>query len=109
MRTEYDAVAFDLLTALVDSWTLFASVTGDEARGRDWRVASLRLVTGAGRYRDYESILRDAAVEAKLPPSLTDTLVARWGELEPWPEVPGRPGRPAARPARSRRAGYVSR
>lgn len=89
MKATYDAVAFDLLTALVDSWTLFASVTGDEARGREWRQASLRRVVAAGRYRDYEAILREAALETKLPASLADTLVARWGDLEPWPEVPG--------------------
>lgn len=89
MNATYDAIAFDLLTALIDSWTLYASVTGDEARGREWRVASLRRVTAAVRYRDYEAILREAAVEVKLPASLADTLVARWGELEPWPEVPG--------------------
>lgn len=89
MTKGYDAVAFDLLTALVDSWTLFAGVAGDEKRGREWRVASLRRVTAAGRYRDYEAILQEAAAETGLPASKADELVARWGEIRPWPEVPG--------------------
>ncbi len=88
MTPTYDAIAFDLLTALVDSWTLFAAVAGEERRGREWRVASLRRVTVAGRYRDYEAILRDAAVDVGLPASKADELTARWGEIRPWPEVP---------------------
>jgi hypothetical protein len=42
---DVDAVAFDLLTALVDSWTLWEDVAGEAALGRHWRQASLRLVT----------------------------------------------------------------
>ena len=34
-----DAIAFDLLTALLDSWSLWVSVAGDDARGRKWRAA----------------------------------------------------------------------
>ena len=33
----YDAVLFDLLTALIDSWTLWNRVAGNEAAGRKWR------------------------------------------------------------------------
>jgi 2-haloacid dehalogenase len=84
----FDAVAFDLLTALVDSWSLYARVAGSEALGRTWRLASLRLVTAQGSYRPYQDILAEAAAEVGLPRAKRDELVARWGELKPWPEAP---------------------
>lgn len=89
MTPRFDAIAFDLLTALVDSWSVYAAVSGDEARGRAWRLASLRIVTAAGGYRPYEQVLREAACEEGLPASMADELIARWGEIRPWPEVPG--------------------
>jgi 2-haloalkanoic acid dehalogenase type II len=81
----FEAIAFDLLTALVDSWSLYARVAGSEALGRTWRLASLRLVTAQGSYRPYEDILAEAAAEVGLPPAKRDELVERWGELKPWP------------------------
>jgi len=42
MSHRYDAVLFDLLTALVDSWSLWNDVSGGEADGRRWRAAYLR-------------------------------------------------------------------
>jgi len=87
--TDIEAVAFDLLTALIDSWSLWIEVAGDEALGRAWRGASLRRVTGAGDYRPYEDIVRVAAAEMDLPPGCAEALLDRWGELEPWPEAPG--------------------
>ena len=83
----FDAVAFDLLTALVDSWSLYTRVAGSEALGRTWRLASLRLVTAQGSYRPYEDILADAASEVGMARAKRDELVARWGELKPWPGV----------------------
>ncbi len=50
---EIEAVAFDLLTALIDSWSLWIAVAGDQALGRAWRGASLRMVTAAAYYRPY--------------------------------------------------------
>ena len=84
----FGAIAFDLLTALVDSWSLFTAVSGDESAGRSWRLASLRIVTASGAYRPYEGVLRDAAAEAGLAPGKADELIDRWGEIRPWPEVP---------------------
>jgi 2-haloalkanoic acid dehalogenase type II len=83
-----EAVAFDLLTALIDSWTLWARVAGDEQLGHGWRRASLRQVTSAGDYRPYEEIVREAAAEVGLPAARAAELLARWGELRPWPEAP---------------------
>lgn len=87
-RLHVEAVAFDLLTALIDSWSLWVDVAGEEDLGRDWRTASLRLVTGAGDYRPYEGIVGEAADAVGLPRSRADALLRRWGELRPWPEVP---------------------
>ncbi len=84
-----EAVAFDLLTALIDSWSLWIAVAGDQALGRAWRSASLRMVTAAGDYRPYEDIVRAAAAEMDLLPARAEALLDRWGELKPWPEVPG--------------------
>ena len=47
----YDAVLFDLLTALLDSWTLWADVAGDPRAARRWRERYLALTFSTGRYR----------------------------------------------------------
>jgi 2-haloalkanoic acid dehalogenase type II len=83
------AVLFDLLTALIDSWTLWDAVAGGEVDGRRWRVAYLRRTYGQGRYRPYEALVEEAAVEVGLPASLGERLAARYGELAPWPEATG--------------------
>jgi 2-haloacid dehalogenase len=83
----YDAVLFDLLTALLDSWTLWNSVAGSEERGRKWRAAYLRRTYQAGRYRPYETLVAEATTEVGLPFELAGSLAARYQELVPWPEV----------------------
>ncbi len=85
---DIEAVGFDLLTALIDSWSLWESVAGDVEKGRAWRRASLRLVTQAGRYVPYEQMVAAATSEVGLHPSYADALLSRWGELAPWPEAP---------------------
>lgn len=87
MSLLYDAVLFDLLTALLDSWTLWDSVAGSSGQGRLWREAYLRHTYATGKYRPYETLLVEAAVQAGCPVCWADHLVARWGELEPWPGV----------------------
>lgn len=84
----FRAIAFDLLTALVDSWSLWIDVAGEEDLGRQWRTTSLRIVTATGAYQPYELIVRRAAAEVGLPPDRAAALLARWGELRPWPEAP---------------------
>jgi 2-haloalkanoic acid dehalogenase type II len=81
------AVMFDLLTGLVDSWSLWNDVAGGEAAGRAWRAEYLRLTYGQGAYRPYEAIVADAARMAGLDVALAGQLSARWGELQPWPEA----------------------
>lgn len=80
------AVLFDLLTGLIDSWSLWDRVAGD-GDGRRWRAAYLRNTYATAAYRPYEALVREAAVEVGLPATLADRLIERYGELAPWPEV----------------------
>jgi 2-haloacid dehalogenase len=83
----FDAVLFDLLTALLDSWTLWNGVAGGEEIGRKWRAAYLRRTYETGTYRPYDALVFEAATEAGLSPMLASNLAARNSELEPWPEA----------------------
>jgi len=87
-RPLVEAIAFDLLTALIDSWSFWIRIAGDDALGRAWRAASLKLVTSAGAYRPYEKIVVEAALESGVPPARAEELLAGWADLRPWPEVP---------------------
>ena len=44
------AVLFDLLTALLDSWTVWNAAAGSEPQGRAWRAEYLRRTYGCGAY-----------------------------------------------------------
>ena len=83
----YDAVIFDLLTALLDSWTLWNEVAGSADDGLRWRRRYLELTYGCGAYRPYEVLVREAAGDSGLPESLGERLEHRWDELLPWPEA----------------------
>jgi len=87
MKPAYDAVLFDLLTALLDSWSLWDRIAGGEAEGRKWRSAYLRRTYQAGAYRPYEAIVAEAAQEVGLSAELARELAAHYSELEPWPGV----------------------
>jgi 2-haloacid dehalogenase len=78
------AVLFDLLTALLDSWSLWDAAAGSQASGRAWRAEYLRLTYGCGAYVPYEQLVRDAARAAGLQAAAADALEARWLELAPW-------------------------
>jgi len=78
------AVLFDLLTALIDSWTLWNSVAGSAAAGRRWRAEYLRLTYGCGAYVPYETLVRDAARNTGLPEKAADALEAHWLDLPVW-------------------------
>ena len=79
---------FDLLTALLDSWTLWNRVAGSDDVGLAWRRVYLTLTYDAGAYSPYEDLIREAARQAGVDGARADALIARWGELEPWPEAP---------------------
>ncbi|TFH66591.1 MAG: HAD family hydrolase [Gemmatimonadales bacterium] len=84
----FDAILFDLLTGLLDSWSLWDWVAGDPEAGRRWRLRYLQLCYGAGEYRPWDSLVAKAATEASLPESKANELLSAWHRLEPWPEVP---------------------
>ncbi|MBB4630906.1 HAD family hydrolase [Sphingosinicella soli] len=86
-RLAIDAVVFDLLTALLDSWSVWNHAAGSEADGLRWRRAYLELTYGCGAYRPYEDLVREAAVKAGVDPSATEALTAHWDTLRPWPEA----------------------
>jgi 2-haloacid dehalogenase len=93
MPPRFDAVLFDLLTALLDSWTLWDDVAGGEQSGRRWRTEYLRLTYGTGAYRPYEALVAEAAAAVGLDRRVADTLAARYAELQPWPGVTAALGR----------------
>ena len=86
-QEQYQAVMFDLLTALLDSWSLWNDVAGAENVGFGWRARYLQLTYHAGEYRSYEGIIREAAQDVGLTTEHAETLIQRWGELQPWPEA----------------------
>ena len=78
------AVLFDLLTALLDSWTLWDAVAGGAEKGRAWRGEYLKLTYGSGVYVPYEELVRVAARKVGLPESVPQALEDRWQQLKPW-------------------------
>jgi 2-haloalkanoic acid dehalogenase type II len=83
----YDAVVFDLLTALLDSWKLWNRAAGSDDAGLRWRKAYLGLTYGCGPYRPYEDLVRAAAEAAGLPQAAPEALLTLWSGLEPWNDV----------------------
>jgi 2-haloalkanoic acid dehalogenase type II len=86
-RQCYDAVMFDLLTALLNSWKHWSNAAGSEEAGLRWRKAYLGLTYDCGPYRPYEDLVRAAADIAGLPRAAPEQLIARWRDLEPWDDV----------------------
>lgn len=84
----YDAVVFDLLTALIDSWTLWNQAAGSAEAGLRWRKRYLEITYGCGAYQPYEALVREAAIESGVGAAAADKLSRRWDELCPWPEAP---------------------
>jgi 2-haloalkanoic acid dehalogenase type II len=84
---KYRAVLFDLLTALLDSWSVWDAAAGGVEPGRRWRAAYLRRNYQTGAYRQYEAIVAEAAAEAGLDAGAAARLVAHWQHIRPWPDV----------------------
>jgi len=78
------AVLFDLLTALLDSWTVWNAAAGSEALGRAWRAEYLRLTYGCGAYVPYEELVRAAARQVGLDEQAAANMEDRWLELPVW-------------------------
>ena len=87
------AVCFDLLSALLDSWTLWDDVAeslgplGSRALGRPWRRKYLERTAATGTYAPYLEIVSAAASDVGLPREAARLLDERWDTLEPWPDV----------------------
>ena len=101
---KYRVILFDLLTALLDSWTLWDESAGSKARGREWRAEYLKRTYGCGRYRPYESVVAEAAVAVGMNASAAAALERNWVRLAPWPGVRAL----LTRLARSHRLGVVT-
>ena len=75
---------FDLLTGLLDSWSLWDRAAGGRDAGRRWRAKYLELTYGCGAYRPYESLVREAARAEDLSEACAERLVGDWDSLQPW-------------------------
>jgi len=83
----YAAIGFDLLTALLDTWSLWSNVAGDRALGMRWHAASQDLLRGKP-YRPFEEFVRESGATVGIDAKRATELLRRWGEFEPWPDVP---------------------
>jgi 2-haloacid dehalogenase len=83
-----DAVLFDLFSGLLDSQPAYDDVAGSASLGSRWRSEHSRLSYLAGDYRPHDDIVAEAAERIGLSPDRAPALVARLGELRPWPEAP---------------------
>ena len=82
----YDAVGFDLLTALLDTLPLWRRSAGDDERGTRWHAANQRLLRGQP-YRDFATLVHESATEVGLGPREAEQLLAHWAETDPWPDT----------------------
>ena len=87
MSHSFDAILFDLLSALLDSWSFWDSIAQDQAAGRRWRLRYLELSYRVGPYRPFEVLVAEAAADVGLPKDLSEEMAASWDRLEPWPEA----------------------
>lgn len=85
----YDAVLFDLFTALLDSQPLWREVAGSAAVGARWREECSRVAYSAGPYRPFVETVAQAARVVGVPPTRAADLLRGMGQqLAPWPEAP---------------------
>lgn len=84
----FEAVIFDHLTALLDSWTYWCRIAGTEEDGLRWRDAYLELTYAAGAYRAHEDVIFEATEKAGLESGYATRLITRWNDHKPWPEAP---------------------
>ena len=88
MKSDFDVVLFDLLSALIDSWSLWDDLAGDTDLGRKWRMHYLNAASHAGIYSPYLSLVADSANAVGISRLQAIGLGTRWNELTPWPEAP---------------------
>jgi 2-haloalkanoic acid dehalogenase type II len=84
------AACFDLLSALLDSWTVWDGVAASLGRpdlGRAWRMRYLEITSTVGGYRPYLALVTEAAAGVGLPEEAATRLERAWDGLRPWPDV----------------------
>lgn len=86
-KSKYDAIVFDLLTGLIDSWSLWNEIAGSELKGRDWRSRYLQITYKTFEYKKYEDLVLLSAQQAGLKNTNAFKLIEEWERLKPWPEV----------------------
>jgi len=84
---KYDAVVFDLLTGLIDSWSLWNEIAGSDLIGQKWRGRYLEITYNTFKYQDYEKLVLQAARDVGFPEDKACKLFEEWERLSPWPEV----------------------
>ena len=84
---KYDAVVFDLLTGLIDSWSLWNEIAGSDLIGQKWRIRYLENTYNTFKYQDYEKLVLQAARDVGFPEDKACKLFEEWDRLSPWPEV----------------------
>ncbi len=84
----YDAILFDLFTALLDSQPLWREVAGSATAGARWREESSRVAYSAGPYRPFVETVAQAAPLAGVPATRAADLLGGMEQLRPWPEAP---------------------
>ena len=89
MSSVYEGVLFDLFSGLLDSQPAYDEVAGSRSLGSRWRSEHSRLCYSAGDYRPHDDLVAEAAERAGLCADRARALVARLGELSPWPEAAG--------------------
>lgn len=84
------AIIFDLLTSLLDSWSLWDTCipAGSNCDGKTWRARYLEITFKQGRYAQYDLLVHQSAKEVGLPSIAADNLLRNWKEVNPRSEVP---------------------
>ena len=86
-KLRYDTVVFDLLTGLIDSWSLWNEVAGCKKMGHKWRSRYLEITYETFEYKKYEDLVLLAAKDVGLNKELAKNLFKKWNFLRPWPET----------------------
>lgn len=87
------AFIFDLLTALMDSWSLWNECAGSDDLGLAWRLEYINITYNCGSYAPYESLVAQAATQIRkqghsLPQDAENALVQKWATgLRPWDDT----------------------
>lgn len=90
--TQPKAIIFDLLTALLDSWTVWDAAIPESEKsitdGQTWRKEYLNLTYGCGAYKPYEDLVAQSAQNVGLSPQCPQNLLKNMDSIAPWSEVP---------------------